>query len=494
VTGWLGDFFRFWWALFYWNTRKTWFRLRGAHRDECPCQAYSDSGKALDSRCEAVAHWREPARFRRVCPLLTRTPQGWRCGVDAESVRPFWDRALIHGAGLLTVLYLAGTLAVFLTLRLAGYQTDYLTVAWPSRWSELRASQEKLYATRAQRALQSGNYNDAILSLELVTRLNPKNYEAGLALANLNLAAGRPTVADHIYERLMRYVPDRRRPTAQLWFRTLLSRAAYDAIKPLATTMLNEDPADRAAWLNALLFASRQTADAAGLGTVLTEHLHLPEWCTELIGLERMLLQNHLSRALPGLTRIHRRPPSPYLPYYQIDRLLRHNVPEQAAELLRGYGGHVPADEAAFLRLRLYHLKGWTALTNTELDTLLSHGLSPRLIALFTAHQIQQPDPTAFTRFYTRLEAAALPVNAETLHLHHAAYLAALACGDSTRADQIAGRISRYTGSDNRALRGLGDLLKAPPSDSRLPRILPLVTLPTEVLYAILDRPAPPRR
>ena len=54
MTGWLGDFFRVWWALFYWNTRKTWFRLRGAHRDDCPCQTYSDSGHAMDSRCEAI--------------------------------------------------------------------------------------------------------------------------------------------------------------------------------------------------------------------------------------------------------------------------------------------------------------------------------------------------------------------------------------------------------------------------------------------------------
>ena len=117
MTGWISDFFRFWWALFYWNTRKAWFRLHGAHRDSCPCQNFSDSGHALDSRCEAVVQWRNPGRFKRVCPLLTETKDGWRCGVDAERVRPFWGRAAAYvGAALLT-LYLLGSVAVFVVLR-----------------------------------------------------------------------------------------------------------------------------------------------------------------------------------------------------------------------------------------------------------------------------------------------------------------------------------------------------------------------------------------
>lgn len=179
MIGWLGDFFRFRWALFYWNARKTWFRMRGAHRDDCPCQTYADSGHALDSRCEAVTHWNQPARFKRVCPLLVQTPQGWRCSVNAESVRPFWGRAILYGTALGLVLYLALTLLVFGVLRSASYKTSYLSVAWPPRWNELRKSQENLYVARAQQALQAGNYQEAILSLEMVTQLNPGNYPAG---------------------------------------------------------------------------------------------------------------------------------------------------------------------------------------------------------------------------------------------------------------------------------------------------------------------------
>jgi hypothetical protein len=492
VIRWLGDFFRFWWALFYWNTRKTWFRMRGAHRDDCPCQTYSDSGHALDSRCDAILDWAQPARFRRVCPLLAQTSQGWRCSVNAESVRPFWGRALLFGSAFALGLYLAGTLALFGILRAARYDTGYLSLLWPPRWGELRSAQEKLYATRAQKALQAGNFQEAILSLERVTQLNPHNYSAGLALAGLSQVAAQPYVSDHIYERLMRDVPDERRQTAQLWFRTLLARAAYPQVMDLATRMLGEDPAERAAWLHALLFACRQTGDHAYLGSVLSAQPHLPEWCAELIGIEQLLLQGQLDRARPRLTRILRQPAASYIMYYQVDRLLRHGEADQANDLLRAYASQLQPDEAAFLRLRIYRTKEWTTLSGPELDTLLRYEMVPRVIAQFCAYLVDRPDPALFARFHDRLAAANLPVSAETVPLYQAVYLAATLAGDAARADQIITRITQYTASDARVLRGLGQLLLAPGKDPRLPRILPLVPLPAEVVYAILDRPPAP--
>ncbi len=442
----------------------------------------------MDSRCDAILDWNEPERFRRVCPLLKQTPQGWRCSVNAESVRPFWGRALLHGSVLALILYLAGTLALYAVLRVASYDADYMSIVWPPRWGELRDSQEKLYADRAQQALQAGKYQEAILSLERVTQLNPRNYAAGLALAGLSQVAAQPYVSDHIYERLMRDVPEQRRQTAQIWFRTLLARGAYPQVKDLATRMLSEDPAERAAWLNALLFSSRQTGDHAGLGKILAEQPHLPDWCTELIGVEQLLLQDHLDRALPRLTRLHRQPAAGYIPYYQVDRLLRHGAADQANDLLRAYGGQLQPDEAAFLRLRVYQAKEWTALAGPELDALLRYEMVPRIIAQFCAHLINRPDPALFARFHDRLAAAGLPVSAETVPLYQAVYLAAALAGDAARADQITTRINQYTSSDSRVLRGLGELLKTPGLDPRLPRILPLVPLPTEVVYAILDR------
>jgi tetratricopeptide (TPR) repeat protein len=488
VTGWIADCFRFLWALFYWNTRKSWFRLRGAHRDDCPCQIYGDSGQAFDSRCEAVSSWHRPERFRRVCPLLVQTPDGWRCSVNAESVRPFWGRAWLYGGGLALALYLLGTAGIYFGLRLAHYETSYSMVAWPPHWSRLRIAQEKLYANRAQTALQAGNFAEAMLALEMVTQLNPENYPAGLALAGLKQVSGQPYVADHIYDRLMHDAPDQRRQTAQIWFRALLARGAYPEVKKLATMMLNEDPAERAAWLHALLFACRQTGDAGFLGIVLAEQPHLPDWCTELIGTEQLLLQNQVDRALPRLTRLHRSPASPFIPFYQVDRLVRHGAAPRAVELLEAYGAQVPPDEAAVMRLRIFQSQGWASLAHSELDVLLHRELTARSVAQLCGWLIGHPDADASRAFLARFGATEIPVNASTVPLFHAAYLVAATHGDKVQAEVLASRIGQFTASDVRALRGLGELLRVNGPDDRLFRILPLVPLPVDAVYASIER------
>ena len=489
MTGWIADFFRFWWALFYWNTRKTWFRLNGAHRDSCPCQNFSDSGHALDSRCIAVELWQKPTRFRRACPLLTETKEGWRCGVDAERVRPFWWRAIGYFGAALLVLYLLGSIAVYAVLHAANYEVTYWSVAWPPHWSGLRHSQEKLHATRAQKALEEGNFKAAILSLETVCQLNPRNYSAGIALAQLVQLAGQPAVAEHIYARLMNDVPEQRAATARIWIRPLLARRAYAEIKPLATAMLSEDSSQREAWLHALLFATRLTHDQEALRPLLKNEAGLPNWCIELIGIEQLLLENRLDLALPRLYRIHIRPAVTYIPSYQVDRLLRIGRPEPAGLLIDAYGAGLPADEAAFLRLRVFRAKQWTSLLESEYDTLLSFPLTPRLTALFSASLLEQAAPELLTRFLDHFLQQGPVLSSETLPLYHAAYLAAILGGETARAGNLAVIISRFTSSDAKTVRRLGELLLSDAPPLEITRLLPLVPLPLEVIYALNLRP-----
>lgn len=488
MSAWITDFILFWWALFYWNARKTWFRLQGAHRDSCPCQVYSDSGHALDSRCNAVSGWRDPARFRRVCPLLVETKDGWRCGVDAERVRPFWGRAALYGATGFLGLYLIGTLGAYAFLRAARYDVSYATVAWPPRWSELRQSQEKLYAARAQRALAAGNYAEAILALQLVCEINPQNYAAGITLATLTQAAGQPYVAEHIFARLMHEVPDQRPTTAQIWIRSLLARADYEQIKPLATAMLTEDAGRREAWMHALLFAAHQTHDEAALQAVARGDSGLPDWCADIAATEILLLQNRADEALPALLRVHANPGSPYLPYFQATALIHLGRLDQASELINAYGRVLPVEEAAFLRLKLFAARQWTSLMTPEYDNLLSYPMTPRLAAQFCAWFIESPDPVAFARYADRFESAGPALNGDTLPLYHAHYLAAVVCGDTARAERIAAAITRFTSADAKALRAIGTLLAKGAGRSQLTHLLPLAPLPVEVIYAVLER------
>lgn len=494
VAGWISDFFLFWWALFYWNARKAWFRLQGAHRDSCPCQVYSDSGHALDSRCNAVVSWRQPARFRRVCPLLTETKDGWRCGVDAERVRPFWGRAALYAGGALLALYLLGTLAVYAFLRSAHYETSYVTVAWPPRWAELRQSQEKLYAARAQQALAAGNYAEAILALQMVCQINPGNYPAAITLATLTQVAGQPSVAEHIFQRLMHEVPEQRPSTAQIWIRSLLARADYGQIKPLATAMLTEDSGRREAWMHALVFATGRTRDQETLAGIINGQAGLPEWCLEIVRIELLLLQDRMDQALPALIRVHGRPGSAYLPYFQAAKLIELGRHDQAGELINAYGNRLPVEEAAFLRLRLFNAQQWSSLTGPEYDNLLSYPMSAQLAAKFCAWFLHAPDPAAFARYADRFEALGPPLNDESLPLYHANYLAAVACGDMSRAERIAATINRYTSANAKAMQALAELLARGAGPTHLTRLLPLVPLPVEVIYAILERPDPEGR
>ncbi len=488
MIGWLGDISRFWWGLFYWNIRKSWFRLRGAHRDDCPCQNVSDSGLAFDTRCDAIIFWSQPGRFRRVCPLLKETPDGWRCSVEAEGVRPFWGRAGLYVTGALLALYFAGTVVAYTALRTTGYDLGYLVVAWPPRWAEIRGSQERLYAARAQQALKKGDYQEAILSLEMVCQLNPHNYGAALALAGLTQVAANPSIAEHIYERLMHDVPENRIQTAQIWFRNLLGRGAYDQILPLAAIMLGEDPGQRGAWLNALLFAARQTHDPGFLAQVLQQNPHLPDWCTEIIELEKSLLEGRVDSALPRLNRIYRPPPANYVPYYQVETLLHYHHADEANALLDAYGDLLQPDESAFLRLRIYQAKKWTSLVSSEFDNLLQFPMAPRIAAQFCAYLLTYPAPGAAARYYDRFARQGPPLNTETMPLYQATYLVLALADDTAQAEEVRAQIARLTSSDARVLRGLVELLKAGKPDPRLSRVLPLVPLPIEVMFAILKR------
>ena len=494
MLGWIADFFRFWWALVYWNSRKTWFRLHGAHRDSCPCQDYSDSGLALDSRCDAVASWNNPRRFRRVCPLLVETKQGWRCSVDAERVRPFWLRALAFAGAALLALYLLGTVALYGTLRFTGYQVSYITVVWPPRWPELRKSQELLYANRARTAMAAGDYQTAILSLQTVCLLNPQNSGAALTLAHLLQLAGQASVAEHIYERLMLDVPDQRPAVAQIWIRLLLARANYTDLKPLATAMLSEDSSHREAWLHALLFAARQSNDPAVLDPLLSGEHGLPNWSLEVAGIEQLILQRKADHALPRLTRIHPATIPPYVAFYQADRLLRLGYAEQAANLVNAYGKVLSPDEAAILRLRAYRAKGWTSLADPEFEGLMQLPLTPRLTTLCSAYLLEWPDRDRGARFVQRFLAAGPALTNETLPLHQAVYLVAIVSGQADRAKEVAGRIDAFTNSDGKALRGLGELLQGGATSEQLAQLLPAINLPIEVLYALHGRAAIPAK
>lgn len=491
---WLGDFLRFWWGLLYWNSRKTWFRIRGSDPLRCPCQNPSDSGRALDTRCDAAAGWNRPHRFRRVCPLLVSTPDGLRCSVDAAAVRPYWLRAAGY-AGLAALgIYLAGALTAFTVMRSVGYRVGALSVFWPGNWQDVREAQEQMYARRAKEALASQNFQGAILALEMVCQINPRNESAALALANLWQVSGRTSMADSIFARLIEDFPADRPRLAQIWYRGLLCRADFAQIAQVAPRMLLERNTEHAPWLHALIFATRMAGNPAPLKRTSDAEKRLPGWCNFILDVEFDAQKQGLEAVRERLMRPLPSPDSPYMPYYQADELLRLGRPNDALAILRSYGSSLPPDEAAFLRLRAYNLLGWKTLAETEEETLLSYPPQARLMTEFSAHLIRYPDTGLLARFVDRLRTAGPTLDSDTYPLYAAVCIAAARCGDGVRTERLRADLARTLGEDPHSLNTLTKALVEKRPVPRIDLLLPSLPLPTDVVYALLEvfhKPSP---
>lgn len=488
MLGSLSDFFRFWWALLYWNSRKTWFRLHGAHRDSCPCQNFSDFGHALDSRCDASAGWRDQRRFRAVCPLLTATPQGWRCGVDAERVRPFWGRALGFGLAGLLALHLLTVSATYAVLRSRGHSVAYANLVWPGNWTELRRSQEEFYLGRARRAAAGQDHRAAIVALQNARAINPTNLASGMALAHLLELSGRAVEADPIYAAMMQTLPEQRPLIARAWLPLLLASGRYAEVKTLATDMLSEDAANRDLWLRALLFSARQSGDGGVLESLLLGEHGLPSWCREIVEIEQLLQQRRTEAALKRLTRVPALPSPRHLLRYQIERLLALRQFETATTLLRAAADVLPEDEAALLRWRIFRAAGEISSNAAELEPLDALPLTSSLAAGWSALLIAQPEPTAAARLAARVQATFPKVTGETLPLYYAAALAAAAAGDNATSEKLARRATEFARAEGQALHELAAAVAPGSRRTNLTATLPIVPLPLEAVYVILEK------
>src|SRR6185295_545658 len=159
----------------------------------------SDSGRALETQCDAVMHWDSPARFRRLCPLLVQTPQGWRCSVNTADVRPFWGRAFGYYGGTLVAIYLVCVLSVFIFLRVVGYPVSVFHVAWPPSWHRVGQARGWFFMEKARQSFAANRTSEAILYLSNAYEFDPSNYAAGLTLAK-SLQAGQPLISNRVFD------------------------------------------------------------------------------------------------------------------------------------------------------------------------------------------------------------------------------------------------------------------------------------------------------
>jgi hypothetical protein len=477
---------RFWWGLLYWNARKSFFRW-GGNRARCPCQNPSDSGRALETACDAAQDWSAPARFRRVCPLLVDTPAGFRCSVDTRDVRPFWGRAAAYCLGAAVGCGLAGALAVFAVLRLVGYPISPIAVIWPARWQELRLARSEYFVAKARRALDAQRVGEAILSLDIAYHNNPRNYDAGLELAQLT-SIGQPEFADPIFAALMRDFPDRRAMTSEAWLRFLLVHARFGRVAELAAARLVDDAPRRPAWLHALFNATRHGGDDQPLRDLLARQAaKLEPIEIALINSELLIRQGQGSELLAGLTT--ELPPSAgsYAPFFQVSRLDSLGRHVEALALLDRYAAAHRVAEADEFQLRLNILAG---LGRQDLlrARLAQAPINARELELISIHLVRHPDPVTVAALGACLKRSNLPADDST----YAGYTAFMvACGVSQAWDQMhaAAGALRQVGETRAARSDAIEAFFRQKPGARIETVLPLLpALSLDLVYALYDR------
>lgn len=490
MTGRVADLFRLGWGLLYWNIRKSWFRFRGG-RSACPCQSPSDSGRPLETGCEACVHWHRPAHFRRVCPLLVETAQGLRCSVDTADVRPFWGRAAGWYGGTLLALYLAAAVSIFAFLRTVGYPISIVHLVWPGSWHHVGQVRGWFFMERANRAFASGRTSEGMLYLRNAYEFDPSNLAVGLAFAQ-KLQLGQPAQSDQIFRHLLRDHPEQRGPVAHLWFRALLARGDFAGVQELARIRVVDDPANASAWMRALVFATRATGDRASLEQLAqAPHAAATPW--------RPLLTTELLRGAgrrdEARAQLHRRwagAPG-YALYYQVDELIDLGEGLAAVDLAGASRGQLDDTARATLLLRAYAAMDVPQSRRRLIRSLLEGPLNLPAVNLLCAHLVRYPDAEGLEMLYTRFVAAHVPFNDRSLESYLGLYCAAGASGDWVKLHALATAMQTRPSGHSLTLAFVEAFFRGQTTQTRAASLLPALPLSLELTYAMLERYSGPR-
>lgn len=485
MRGLIADFIRLAWALPYWNLRKTWFRLRRG-RARCPCQNPSDSGRALETACDASHAWPNPRRFRHVCPLLVETPAGLRCSVNTADVRPFWGRAAAYYGLSLSALYLAGVVLVFGFLRTIGYPVNLFHTLWPPSWHHLREARGSFFLNKAYRAYAEGRPSEGQLYLANAHEFDPRNYTAAFLLAR-NTQLTQPGFSNALFARLLADYPEQRDATAQEWFRQLLPRGDFRTIERLASEQITRDVPHASVWMRGLIFATRLTKSDAPLRALLASDLPAARIWHPLLGAE-LLLRAARPGEIPAVFNTPWAGMPAYSIFYQVESLIRLGEGLRALDLLAQYGRRLDDEARVTLMLDAYARLGATRLLQAQVDALLTPPLNLPTAKIVAAHLVRHPDPAILAQLHAKFLAAAFPINNDTAGIYLSLYCAAGTARDWPRAGEIASLLRRNTGGRFAMLSTLESFFRGDTTITRIATILPTVPLPLEVNYALLER------
>lgn len=437
--------------------------------------------------------WHRQKRFQRVCPLLVETADGLRCSVNAAEVRPFWGRFGRYYGGAALALYAAGVIAVFGFLRTIGYPISILHVALPPLWHKVGQARGWFFVEQASRAFTAGKRPEGILYLASAYDYDPAgNYEAGLALAKISQAS-QPARSDEMFQRLLRDHPTRRAATTEGWFRALLPRGDMPRIITLAQSEVLTDREHAHVWIRALCFATRRTQDDAPLRALLGNADPAAAVWRPLLEVELLLRAGKKREAQAAILQSWPVNAPAFTLFYRVNTLIDLGAIMPALDLLAQHSEVLDRRDAAALRLDAFAAHGATANLNQQIDDLLAGRLDATAIRILCAHLIRHPNDAAFGRLWDRIERIALPMDNETVGSWFSLLATAGAVGDTTRLHQVTSRLKESSSTPFIALGIVESFFRGEMPDRAITTLLPLLPLPLEVTYALLERYPPPR-
>mgnify|MGYP001553199747 CR=1 FL=1 len=492
MLGWLADFFRLVWGLLYWNTRKSWFQLRRG-RARCPCQSPSDSGRALETNCEACIQWDQPARFRRVCPLLVQTSYGLRCSANTADVRPFWGRAFGYYGGALLSIYLTAAIGVFVFLRAVGYPVSILHITWPGLWYRVPQTQGWFFFERSNRAFAEGKTKEGLMYLANSYEFDPSNYAVGLTLAK-NYQTGNPHSSDQIFLKLAQDHPAERNSTLWEWSRALLARGDFDRIAILARDQTLADPAHAYAWIRALLFATKQTGDDASLRALLANDSAAARPWHQLLETELLIRTGQTAAARTALVQSWPEDAPLFTYYYRASALTALGQTFDALDILGRSSGRLDYEATITLTLDAYAAAGTTRLLRREIDGLLVQRLNLPVIKILCAHLIRWPNPEIFALLHEAVVRDQIAMNTETAGIWFSLMCTAGVVGDQTQLHAIASLLKQASNTPFFALNAVEAFFRGETAIRRITTLLPVLPVPLEIDYALIERYPGPLR
>lgn len=477
---WLTDAFRLLWGLLYWNARKSLYRRAPQHR-RCPCQAPSDSGRALETACEASLSLNEPGRFRLVCPALVSHPEGLRCSLDTAAVRPYWGRAALLSALVGLVCWSGTSAGVFAFLRHQGFSVRYADVAWPLHWHRINLARAAYFRQLGFDALQRGRLREASINLHIAWTFEPGHGQTALVLARL-AALTNTALSDDVSLHLLDGQAALAEPIAQEWLSLLVARGDFAAVRRLALERVRTGGASTTAWLHALLTATRQLKDTATL-EALREDPSFAAWRpvfeTELL--------HRSGRTAEAVARLTSRwtPPQSYYPYHQTHLLLRMGQPAAALDALAIYDQALPERD----RIAVW-LDAWAGLGRTErrrqaVSELLGPPPTAATLVLLANHLISHPDATLVELIWTRLARAPLADSDASVQAYGAFFCAAGFSANFKVLEGVKAELHRRLGARFLALDHAESYFRKSGKDMYINTFLPLLSLPVTTLYAL---------